>query len=101
MVQENAHVNAEIAIAMQKHQRYARTKKENIKKTCHLNLSLGNSTLLETLLDTLGNARGDSSLELRNIGSVDRLSESSRHNIRGHGKQLIGDLASAKIFVIE
>ncbi len=64
-------------------------------------LSLGNAASLEALLDTLGNARRDSSLELINLSAIDSLSESGRQHIRAHGEKLIWDLTRSKVLIVE
>lgn len=87
---------------MQNAHRYAKSRRlKNKNKMQLIPLSLGNATLLKARLDTLGNAGWDRGLKLCNIGSIDGLSKGSRHHIRTHSKQLISDLAGAKIFTVK
>lgn len=60
-----------------------------------------NAASLEALLHAQRNGSWDRALELRNLGAVNRLAESSLHHIGAHGEQLVSDLAGAKVLAVK
>jgi hypothetical protein len=66
-----------------------------------INLSLGDPTSHQALLNAFRNASWDRSLELLHIRTIDSLAEGRRHHIGAHSKEFIRDLASAEVLIVE
>lgn len=69
--------------------------------TCHLVCLLHDVALSQTLLHAQCDGRWDRRPELVHVSPIDRLAEGGSDNVAPQSKELFGDGASAKIFVVE